>query len=159
MVPGTRPRFLGQPSFHTFCPVDPLNVLGLVKSHVRMFSSGALTANMLNKSALAPWAAWDLEGSPGHRLSLKSDTLWDRKSLMENVETHLGGTGSGRDLGPSLEAGACRFLLKCCRPVVPFCHPAPCHGATQRLGTVPGSQQELTRCREAGIDALLSRID
>lgn len=71
---------------------------------------------------------------------------------MENVEPCLGGGGSGRDLGPSPEAGACRVLAN----AAVLCPPP---SATPCPSTAPGSQQELPRRREAGIDAVLSRRD
>lgn len=73
--------------------------------------------------------------------------------LRWNAETRLAGRGSGRDLGPSPEAGACRLLLRCCGPVCPLLPPST------PPGTAPGSQRQLPRCGEAGIDALLSRRD
>lgn len=73
--------------------------------------------------------------------------------LRWNAETRLAGRGSGRDLGPSPEAGACRLLLRCCGPVCPLLPPST------PPGTAPGSQRQLPRCGEAGIDALHSRRD
>lgn len=142
MVPGTRPRFLGQPSFHTFCPVDPLNVLGLVKSHVRMFSSGAhcehaqqistRSVGCLGPRGFSRTPAFSEVRHPvGQEVSdgKCGDTPWG-----DRVRKGPGPQPGSGSLSVSLE------MLPSCGPLLPpstsaRCHPAPRHGAWLPAGT------------------------